>query len=50
MVKKLQNYCGEKNLSNAKDSKKYIRVALVLNLQQTKYALQEIYDVLKKNN
>ena len=37
-------------LSNAKDSKKYIRVALVLNLQQTKFALQEIYDVLKKNN
>ena len=37
-------------LSNAKDSKKYIRVALVLNLQQTKFALQEIYDVLKNNN
>ena len=37
-------------LSNAKDSKKYIRVALVLNFQQTKFALQEIYDVLKKNN
>ena len=55
MVKKLQNYCGEKKikvmpgayLSNAKDLK-YIRVALVLNLQQTKFALQEIYDVLKK--
>ena len=37
-------------LSNSKNSKKYIRIALVLNLNNTKSALQDIYKILKKNN
>jgi len=35
-------------LSTLKNSKKYIRVALVTNLKETKSALQEIYNLLDK--
>jgi len=35
-------------LSTLKNSKKYIRVALVTNIKETKFALQEIYTLLNK--
>ena len=35
-------------LSNSKNSKKFIRIALVLNIKQTEIALKKIYYLLNK--